>query len=164
MTVLVKSVIITDPYIAIIFGSDRWYSPISTSFVYVSTGYELATLAAVFLFGWLLERRHGHWVPLFVYAAGTAVGIALALLTDHNAVILGGNAGALALLGAWVVRDLLSVRAGNEIESDLLGVAGIAVLLALLPAAVHDADPIAGAGGALTGLVLGLPLARMRER
>ncbi|MEA2169391.1 MAG: hypothetical protein QOF76_2691 [Solirubrobacteraceae bacterium] len=167
MTVLVKSAIIDifdHPDFIVAGGEHAWWSGISTTFIYFSTGYEIAALCGIFLFGWLLERRHGHWAPLLVYAVGTAAGVALALATDSGAIILGGNAGALALLGAWVVRDLLTLRAGEEVDADLLGVAAAAIVLALLPAAVHDAHPMAGVGGAVAGLIMGLFLARMPER
>jgi hypothetical protein len=146
-----------------------WWRPITASFVYLATNfsgtiYEVLTLGVVFLFGWLLERRHGHWAPLVVFAVGTAAGMGLTLLTDSTAFAMGANAGALALLGAWVVRDLLALRRGQEIEGDLLGVAALAVLLALMPAVVQEAHPVAGAGGLIAGVLLGVPLARLRER
>jgi len=88
----------------------------------------------------------------------------LRLAYDPDALLTGANAGALALLGAWVVRDLQSARRGQEIESDLLGVAFIAGLLLLLPAALDEPDPLAGIAGALVGLIVGLGLARLPER
>ncbi len=143
---------------------ESWWRPATTVFLYDHTSYEVVALGAVFLFGWLLERRHGAWAPLAVFALGTAAGMALALALEPTLFAMGANAGALALLGAWVVRDLLSLRRGQEIGSDLLGVAMIAILLVLLPAVVDEAHPIVGAGGALAGLVLGFPLARLSER
>jgi hypothetical protein len=147
----------------LVFGGTHgdWWSAITTNFFYTSTAYEICVLGTCFLFAWLLERRHGHWAPLLVFAGGTAAGMALTLATDPHAFALGANAGALALLGAWAVRDLLALRRGEEVEADLLGVAAIAIVLALLPAAVEEAHPIAGAGGAVAGLILGVPLARL---
>ena len=57
--------------------TSRWSRPldgeywqlVTTLFVYDSTGYELVALGAIFLFGWLLERRHGAWAPLLVFFA-----------------------------------------------------------------------------------------------
>jgi len=121
-------------------------------------------LAAVFLFGWLLERRHGPWAPLLVFLVGGAGGMALAILAGDADLALGGNGGALALLAAWAVRDLLGRRRGEEDDSDMLGVLAIAVVLVLLPLAVVEASAVAGIGGAAIGLLLGLPLVRMRER
>jgi membrane associated rhomboid family serine protease/DNA-directed RNA polymerase subunit RPC12/RpoP len=164
-TVLLKADILHIFDLTVLGGTGGdWYRPVATSFFYFSTGYELACLAAIFVFGWLLERRHGHWAPLVVYAVGTAAGIGLALLVEPDALIVGGNAGALALLGAWVVRDLAALRRREETDSDLLGIAVIAIVLVLLPAAVEEAHPLAGAGGAIAGLLMGLPLARLRER
>jgi DNA-directed RNA polymerase subunit RPC12/RpoP len=163
-TVLVKSNIIKSDLFVDPFSDNGIGAFLGTTFTYSRTGYELACLFAIGLFGWLLERRHGHWAPLLVYGAGSAAGLALALAADSQALVLGGNAGALALLCAWVVRDLLAMRDRQELDSDMLGVAVIAIVLALLPAAVVEADPLAGAGGAIAGLLIGLVLARLPER
>ena len=53
---------------------------------------------------------------------------------DEGSVAVGGNAGALALLAAWAMRDVLGRRRGREDDADLLGVLAIAALLVLLPA------------------------------
>jgi membrane associated rhomboid family serine protease len=153
----------------IMFGEvgDEYWRPFTTSLLYPAvnfggTAYELVALGTTFLFGWLLERRHGHWAPLLVWLVGTAAGAALVVLASDYA--MGGNAGALALLCAWAMRDVLARRRGEEVDSDLLGVAAFAVVMLLLPAAVREASPLAGAGGAVAGILLGLILARVRER
>jgi membrane associated rhomboid family serine protease len=144
--------------------TDEYWRAATTLFVYDQTGYEVVTLAAVFLFGWLLERRHGPWAPLLVFLVGGAGGMLIAIAGGDADLALGGNGGALALLGAWVVRDLLGRRRGEEDDSDMLGVLAIAVILVLLPLASYDASALAGLGGGAIGLLLGLPLARLRER
>jgi hypothetical protein len=68
------------------------------------------------------------------------------------------------MLCAWVVRDLLARRRGEEDDADMLGVLAIAVVLVLLPLASPEAHALAGLGGGLMGLLLGLVLARLRER
>jgi len=144
--------------------TDEYWRTVTTLFVYAQNAYEIVVLAAVFLFGWLLERRHGPWAPLLVFLVGGAGGMALAILAGDADLALGGNGGALALLAAWSVRDLLGRRRGEEDDSDMLGVLAIAVVLVLLPLAVVEASAVAGIGGAVIGLLLGLPLARIRER
>ena len=144
--------------------TDEWWRLITTLFVYSQTGYEIAVLASVFLFSWLVERRHGWWAPLLVFFAGGVGGMALAVLAGDAGLALGANGAALALLCAWAVRDLLGRRHGEEDDSDMLGVLAIAVVLLLLPLAAAEASAVAGVGGAVIGLMLGLPLARMRER
>src|SRR5215212_9850917 len=52
--------------------TDEKWRTVTTLFVYGQTGYEVVALAAVFLFGWLLERRHGFWAPLLVFLAAGA--------------------------------------------------------------------------------------------
>jgi membrane associated rhomboid family serine protease len=141
-----------------------WWRPVTTQFLYGSTGYEVAALGAVAIFGILLERRHGTWAPLAVFLVGGTLGMLLVVGLDDGSVAVGGNAGALALLAAWSMRDILGRRAGVEDDSDLLGVAAIATLLLLLPLAAEDAKALAGIGGALAGAVMGLGLARVRER
>jgi membrane associated rhomboid family serine protease len=144
--------------------TDEYWRTVTTLFVYTQNAYEIAVLAAVFLFGWLLERRHGPWAPLLVFLGGGAGGMALAILAGDADLALGGNGGALALLGAWAVRDLLGRRRGEEDDSDMLGVLAIAVVLVLLPLAAAEASAVAGIGGAVIGLLLGLVLARVPER
>jgi len=102
--------------------------------------------------------------PLFVFLVGGTLGMLLVVGADEGRVALGGNAGALALLAAWSMRDLLARRRGIEVDSDLLGVLAIAALLVLLPLATRDAHALAGLGGGLAGIVMGLGLARLPER
>jgi membrane associated rhomboid family serine protease len=139
-----------------------WWRVVTTQFLYGSTGYEVAALSAVFLFGWLLERRHGWWAPLLVFFLGGCAGMALVGLTDQG-VAMGGNAGALALLAAWAMRDVLARRRGEEDDADLLGTLAVAVLLVLMPLATRDANALAGLVGGVVGIVLGFGLARLRE-
>jgi membrane associated rhomboid family serine protease len=162
-TILVRSTIVDPGSVLPVFQLD-WYRRVAATFFYDSTAYELCALGAIFLFGWLLERRHGVWAPLLVFAVGQAAGIGLAVAVAPDAVFTGANAGALALLAAWSVRDLIALRHNQEIESDLLGVAAIGVLLLLLPVALVEPDPLAGIAGAVAGLLMGHGLARARER
>jgi membrane associated rhomboid family serine protease len=143
---------------------DEYWRTVTTLFVYTKTGYEVVALGAIFLFGWLLERRHGSWAPLLVFLVGGTLGMLAVVALDEGSVALGGNAGALALLAAWAMRDVLGRRRGIEDDSDLLGVLAIAALLVLLPLATEDAHALAGLGGGLAGVVMGLGLARLRER
>jgi membrane associated rhomboid family serine protease len=144
--------------------TDEYWRTVTTLFVYTQTAYEIAVLAAVFLFGWLLERRHGPWAPILVFLAGGAGGMALAIVAGDAQMAYGANGAALALLGAWFVRDALGRRRGEEDDSDMLGVLAIAVVLVLLPLAVEEASGIAGVAGGVIGLLLGLALARLPER
>jgi len=143
---------------------DYW-KLVTQLFVYVfSTGYEVAALGAVFLFGWLLERRHGAWAPLLVFFLGGLAGSALVLALDPTSGTVGANSAALALLAAWSMRDILSRRRGQEDDADLLGVLAIAVVLVLLPLATPEPHSLAGLGGGVAGILLGLVLARVPER
>ena len=150
----------------IVFGplGERIWTLVTTSFVYDSTGYEVIALSGIFLFGWLLERRHGAWAPLLVYLLGCIAGFGVVTLVDEGALAIGGNAPALALLSAWAVRDLLGRRRGDEDESDMLGVLCLAAVLVLLPLAVDDAHALSGLVGGAAGLILGLVLAKLPER
>src|SRR3954467_6161588 len=128
--------------------TDEYWRTVTTLFVYSQNGYEIAVLAAVFLFGWLLERRHGGWVTLLVFLVGGAGGMFAAIAAGDADLALGANGAALGLLAAWAVRDLLGRRRGLEDDdSDLLGVLAIAVVLLLLPLASTDASAVAGAAG-----------------
>jgi membrane associated rhomboid family serine protease len=145
--------------------TDEYYRTVTTLFLYGQTGVEVACLSAIFLFGWLLERRHGPWAPLLVFVLGGAGGNFLAIGADDVGFITaGGNGAALALLAAWAMRDVLGRRRGIEDDSDLLGALAIAAVLILLPLASDDLSALAGLGGGIVGVILGLLLARLRER
>ena len=140
-----------------------WWKPITSNFAYTSTGYAFVALTAIGIFGWLVERRHGPAVVVAVALFGGAGGMLVATAVESLPIALGGNGMALALLAAWAMRDLLALRAGEEIDGDLLGVAAFAACLLVLPAAVNEADAIVGLTGLLVGIGFGIPLSRLPE-
>ncbi|MEO8686638.1 MAG: rhomboid family intramembrane serine protease [Solirubrobacteraceae bacterium] len=142
----------------------EWWKLVTTLFVYLSTGYEVVALGAIFLFGWLLERRHGAWAPLLVFFVGGAAGAALVVGLDEGAAAWGANSSALALLAAWTIRDVLARRRGEEDDADLLGVLALAVVLVLIPLVATEAHSLAGLGGGVAGMLLGFVLARVPQR
>ena len=143
----------------------QYWTFVTQLFLYVfSTGYEIAALGTIFLFGWLLERRHGAWAPLLVFFVGGVAGSALVFAADPHTLAIGANSSALALLAAWTMRDVLARRRGEEDDADLLGVLAIAVVLVLLPLAAVEPHALAGLGGGIAGILLGLVLARLPER
>jgi membrane associated rhomboid family serine protease len=143
---------------------DQLWRALTTLFVYGATAYEVVTLATVFFFGWLLERRHGPWAPFFVFLLAGGGGMLLAIAGGDADLASGGNAGALGLLGAWAMRDVLGRRQGREDESDLLGALAVAATLICVPLVSDEASALAGLGGGVIGVVLGLGLARLPER
>ena len=143
--------------------SDDPWAPATSVFVYARTGYEVVALAAVFLFGWLLERRVGAWAVLLVFAVCGIGSLFLVDMLDPGFFYGGANGAALGLLGVWAARDITLRRRGEDPESDGLGAVVVAVLLILLPVAAEEAHALAGAAGGVAGLLLGFPLARVRE-
>jgi len=137
----------------------HWWRLITTGFVYSNVGYAFITLAAIALFGWLLERRHGPLPVIALYAVGAVGGAAAAAAVYSVPVVLGGNGGALALIVAWAMPDLISLRRGEEIDGDLLGALAIGLAVALMPIVVPQASWIPDIVGVLGGVVIGLPLA-----
>jgi membrane associated rhomboid family serine protease len=144
------------------FHSGDWWHILTAPFVYDNAGHQIISLAAIALFGWLLERRHGPIVVALVFLAGGVGGYALVAALDPTPLALGGHGAALALLLAWAVPDLQALRRGREVESDMVGVAVIAVVLALLPIAVPEASSLAALGGAIAGILLGILIQRLR--
>jgi len=122
--------------------------------------YQFATLFAVAIFGWLLERRHGALPVAALFLVGAIGGTAVATLADTGVYVSGANGGALALLCAWAVPDLLARRRRRDYNGDLLGTGVIALVLLAMPIARPEANPIAGGVGVLTGYLGGLGLAR----
>lgn len=141
------------------FGTHLWWRLLVAPFTYTNTGYAIVTIGAIAIYGWLLERRHGPVVALVVFAVGAVGGAAVTAASSTLPLALGGNGGALALLVAWVIPDLLTLRAREEIEGDLLGTAVIGIVVALMPLAVEGASWVSDAVGVLAGIVIGLPLA-----
>jgi membrane associated rhomboid family serine protease len=164
LTIAANAGMAIDDIVLTVETTDEYYRTVTTLFFYDSTGYEVVALGAIFLFGWLLERRHGMWATLLVFLAAGAGGMFLAIAGDDVVISTGGNGAALGLLGAWAMRDILGRRRGLEDESDLLGVLAIAAVLILLPLATEEASALAGLGGGSVGVVLGAILARVPER
>lgn len=139
-----------------------WWRLAAAQFVYENVGYLLAVGVAVAIFGTSLERRYGAIAALLLFALPGAAGLYLATVVEDLPVALGGNGSALGLLCAWLVRDQRDRRAGHDTESDLLGVAAIAAVLALMPLLETTANEWAGLGGAAAGALLGLALPARR--
>jgi hypothetical protein len=146
-----------------VFGKpgNHYWRLLTASFVYNNTGYAIVTIGAIAVFGWLVEMRHGPIAVVVLFLLGAVGGLAVAAAVYDLPLALGGNGGALALLCAWAVPDVLSLRAGEEIDGDLLGTAVIAGVIALMPLAAPEANWLAGGVGAAVGLLAGLPLSRL---
>ena len=140
----------------------EWWRAVTTLFVYGSTGYEFAALAAIALFGWLLERRHGWWAPLRSSCVGGAPGCARRR-RRRASVALGGNGAALALLAAWAMRDVLGRARGPRGRRRPARRAGdrrrCSCCCRWRPSEAHA---LAGLGGGVAGHRSGFGLARLR--
>jgi membrane associated rhomboid family serine protease len=135
-----------------------WWRLGAAQFVYENVGYMLAVSIAVAIFGSSLEGRYGALVPVAIFLLAGAAGMYLASELEDIPLAFGGNGSALGLLCAWLVRDLRDRRSGYDTESDLLGVAVIGAVLAVMPLLETTADQLVGAGGLAAGALLGLAL------
>jgi len=124
---------------------------------------QFASVIGVGLFGGLIERRHGPVVVLLVFALCGIGGVAAAEALVPSEVYFGTHGAALGLLAAWAVPVLLGRRRGHEDDADMLGVAVLAVVLALIPLAVDASMLVAGLGLAI-GVLCGLMLALIKRR
>ena len=143
----------------------QWWKVVTAAFTYDNAGVAFAVLGTVALYGWLLERRHGPLPVLALFAIGGIGGIAVtALVYPHPThIVLGGNGGALALLTAWTVGQVLEWRETGDTDADLIGTAVIAAVVLLMPLADPNVSWLAGGVGVLTGATVGLPLAVLRS-
>jgi membrane associated rhomboid family serine protease len=137
----------------------HWWRLLTTPFIYRNTGYAFVAIATVAVFGWLLERRHGPLVVLALFALGGVGGAAATVALWDNPVAAGANGAALALLIAWAIPDLISLRRHEEIDGDLLGTAAVGIVVALMPLVITDASWISDGVGALGGIAVGAPMA-----
>lgn len=145
--------------------SEQIWRIFTAPFVYDNTGFAFASLAAIGLYGWLLERRHGLLGVIVLFLLGGAGSMALVAATATPATVaLGGNGIALALIIAWAIPDLITLRGGEEIDGDLIGTVAIALVVALMPLAVPGVSWIADGVGVASGLLVGLPLALLADR
>jgi len=144
--------------------SQQIWHVFTAPFVYDNTGFAFVSIAAIALYGWLVERRHGILPVVALYLLGGAGGMALTAAVLPNGFEFGGNGVALALLVAWAIPDLLSLRRGEEIDGDLLGTLVIGVVVALMPLAVTQASWIADGAGVVAGLLVGWPFALLADR
>jgi hypothetical protein len=141
-----------------------YYDPNPTSGSAFGSGvYQFVTLFAIAVFGWLLERRHGGLAVALLFLAGAVGGTAVAVAAGPSADVAGANGGALALLCAWAVPDLLARRRRRDYGGDLLGAGVIALVLLAMPIARPEADPVAGGVGIVLGYLGGLALARRSQ-
>jgi membrane associated rhomboid family serine protease len=139
-----------------------WWRLLASQFAYDNLGYLLAVGVAVAIFGTSLERRYGTLVMLALFLASGAAGMYLATVAETLPIAFGGNGSALGLICAWAVLDLRARRSGIDIESDLLGVAVIAAVVALMPLADDSASWWAALGGAAIGGLVGLLMPQRR--
>jgi hypothetical protein len=146
------------------YGTHWWWRLLVAPFIYLNTGYAFVALVAIGLYGWLMERRHGPIPVVLLFALGAVGGAAVTAATSTQLGAFGGNGGALALLVAWAIPDLLELRAGEDVEGDLIGTVVLAVAVALTPLVAREASWISDGVGVLAGIVVGLPLARARLR
>jgi membrane associated rhomboid family serine protease len=142
----------------------QWWRLFTAAFTYDNIGYAFVTVTAIGLFGWLMERRHGPAAVITLFLIGGVGGLAATTAVDPNSVELGAVGAALALACAWATPDLLRLRAGEDIDGDLIGAAVIAAAVAVMPLAVTDASWVADGVGVLAGFAIGLPLALVADR
>ncbi|HEY2718613.1 MAG TPA: rhomboid family intramembrane serine protease [Solirubrobacteraceae bacterium] len=138
-----------------------WWKLFSSQFSYLNGWYEFFTLIVIAVFGWLLERRLGPAVVLALFLGAGVAGALAALALYPEAIVIGGNAGALALLAAWAAPDLRDARNGHYYEGDLLGAGALAALLLAIPFVRLESSWLAGVVGGLLGLLVGLGLPRI---
>jgi membrane associated rhomboid family serine protease len=142
---------------------DEFWRVFTAPFLYENVGYGFIALVAIGIFGWLLERRHGPITVFLLFVCCAAGGVAIASLLP-NPLVAGGNGGALGLIAAWSVPDLIARSRGEETDSDLLGAAVAAGCVLFTPVVADSASWLCAVSGGVIGLLLGLPLARLHRR
>lgn len=143
--------------------SGDWWKLFSSGFAYLNGWYAFFTLLTIAIFGWLLERRFGSVVVIVLYLVASATGALVAIAVYPVAIVVGGNAAALALITAWAAPDLVAARRDHYYEGDLLGAGALAALMLAIPFVRPEASWLAGVTGGVIGLLVGLGLQRVRH-
>jgi membrane associated rhomboid family serine protease len=138
----------------------QWWRLVTASFFADNLWYTAASVAAIALFGGLIEREHGPFVAGGCFAICAVGGMAAAAGLESIPLALGANAAALGLIGAWVITPVLQTRRGEQPSVDLIGTAVCAAVLLLMPLAAVEASSTAGTVGLIIGLLAGMILAR----
>jgi rhomboid family protein len=142
----------------------QWWRLLTAPFAYLGGGgggvYAFVAILATGLFGWLVERRHGPFVVVALFFGASVLGALAAVAVYPFPIVVGANAGALALIACWAAPDLRALRAGHYYEGDLLGAGAFAALLLAVPFARPEASWLAGVLGGAIGLLVGLGLQR----
>ncbi|MSX01920.1 MAG: rhomboid family intramembrane serine protease [Actinobacteria bacterium] len=138
----------------------QWWRLASASFFADNLWYAAVGVAAIVLFGGLIERRHGAIAVAIVFALAAIGGMAAAAGLETVPLALGANAAALGLIAAWAVAPVLETRRGEQPAGDLIGAGVCAAVLLLMPLAAAEASSTAGAAGLVIGLIAGAVLAR----
>jgi membrane associated rhomboid family serine protease len=157
----------------------EWWQVLTAPFVHVSGWYQFASLGAIGIFGWVLERKLG-WLPViavWLITASGSVAVVKAIegapeggsLVDIDGpVAIGSSYGAIGLLIAWALPVWLERRReggdGEYDDADLLGAGVILALLVLMPAARYEVSVLATAAAVVLGALCGLVLSRVTPR
>jgi membrane associated rhomboid family serine protease len=147
-----------------IFGplDGEWWRIAAYAFVYDNLGTAFIALVAIAIFGTMLERRFGRFALVAIFMLSAAAGGALTEVLEVYPA-LSGNGAALGLLAAWYVDDRLALRRGDDRGNDLIGVAVIFAVLALVPLADETVSWAAGVGGLAAGAVIGALISPLRR-
>jgi hypothetical protein len=146
----------------------QWWRLATSLFAYpaglTAYVYGFMVLTAVFVFGWLVERRHGGLVVLALFFGAGVAGAAATLgVYPTTGIVAGADGPALALLLAWAVPDILAARRGSHYEGDLLAAGAVAAALLLMPFARPEVSWLSALVGAVLGLVVGFGLAGLAD-
>jgi membrane associated rhomboid family serine protease/DNA-directed RNA polymerase subunit RPC12/RpoP len=145
-------------------GGEAWRY-VTAPFVYDDLGALFVLSLAIWVFGAAIEQRLGSLATAtLILATGTLGSLAAgavysAGLTD-TLVVVGGNAIALGLLGAWLMLWRGEAKSHFSEPLETIALTVTAIVLLLLPLVEVGADPVAGLVGGLVGLAMGALAAR----
>ena len=162
-TLIFRTTLYTGNLIIVGNPGNQWWRVFTAPFIYDNTGYAVLTVIVIAIYGWLMERRHGQVMVIFLALVGGAGGLGVASIASKTGIYMGGNGAALALLCAWVVPDLTLLARKHEFDGDLLGTAMLAVVIVLMPVAEPAASWVAGGVGVGAGLAVGQLLTRIHH-
>lgn len=140
----------------------EWWRPFTALATHAGLAHLLSNSLLVIVFGWMLHAYYGMVLfPIASLAAGIITNCITAWFYDPSVRLLGASGMAYGMVAMWLV-CYLSHDSDRRLPLRVMRATGFAAVM-LIPAAIEPGvSYLSHAVGFFVGILMGLPLARMR--